>query len=848
MMSSRAAHVAASLTAAPVGGWPEGRLDGLIDWEALAGWGYDRATGRFCPDADDPIFGFRMCKAASCDQVARTALGLCWRCDQWWQKAEAGTDFEEFCASVPERTRYPRQASTLCRVCQTPGHERPVRAHGLCAACDNAMGKRGQSPEEYVAGDEQYPPAQPRPSFGRCQVATCTRFAWRAGPALCERHYKTWASMGRPAGAALRTWCSRQGSVDRDSKVAVLSGLADRPRLEILYGLQRAAETGRKTKMIDLQSAVNVVRAQGVSSIFELSMDKVTPGTQIYNFLTFSADQVCLALATRESEAAKDDWDLRVFGHIPGILRFGPISQGWLRDTAKAWAKERVDTVTTPRVMQATLRALRAFSESLRRNRPDGGADPKMLSRADLAAFANDLSHLEAKGQLSPMTRRSWVGQVNQFLTEARAMGLSRPGGPLADLAGDVMLRRGDKLKAVPRGEPGRALPQTVMDQLLDPAALQQLGPDLRAMVELQAAVGRRTGELCGLRHDCLAFDEILDEAGQLRQAPVLVHDMPKVNIRGYRLPIDTEIAQIIKDQQARTRARYPDTPGHALALFPADLMNPHGTKHIDVSAFDARFRDWIGALPKLTGPDGQAYDRSDIVPYSFRHGFAQRHADNGTPIDVLADLMGHAHLTTTRGYFRVTEKRKRKAVDLLASLQVDRDAKRSRPVVEALLDSQANRDTIGQVAVPFGICTEPTNIKAHGQACPFRHQCLGCTYFRADPSYLPELRAHLTRLLADQERLRAAVPELEEWARNAAIPAAEEIASLRRIIKRCEKLVEGLAEDERQQVQEAIVVLRRARAQLDTTVPVRFRGVIGPATPKLFPRSEPERRAGHDR
>jgi hypothetical protein len=25
---------------------------------------------------------------------------------------------------------------------------------------------------------------------------------------------------------------------------------------------------------------------------------------------------------------------------------------------------------------------------------------------------------------------------------------------------------------------------------------------------------------------------------------------------------------------------------------------------------------------------------------------------------------------------------------------------------------------------VPFGICTNPTNVKAHGQACPFRHQC----------------------------------------------------------------------------------------------------------------------------
>lgn len=344
-MSPRAAHIAVTLSPVVISPQPDGRLEKLIDWEALARCGYDPVTGRFCPHADDPIFGFRICKASNCDQVARTALGLCWRCHQWWQKAEAGSDFETFCEAVPDRIRYPRDATALCRVCRTPGHERPVWAHGLCAACDNAMGKRGQSLEEYVAGDEQQPPAQPRPSFGRCQVATCTRFAWRARPALCEPHSKSWASMGRPTATAFRAWCARQGSVDRDSKVVVLAGLAERPRLEILYGLQRAAEVGRKTKMVDVQTAVNIVRAQGVASICELSMEKVSPATQFYRFLTFSTDQVRLARSSPAAEAAKDDWDLRVFGHIPGMLRFGPISQGWLRDSAKAWAKERIDTV-----------------------------------------------------------------------------------------------------------------------------------------------------------------------------------------------------------------------------------------------------------------------------------------------------------------------------------------------------------------------------------------------------------------------------------------------------------------------------------------------------------------------
>jgi hypothetical protein len=139
-------------------------------------------------------------------------------------------------------------------------------------------------------------------------------------------------------------------------------------------------------------------------------------------------------------------------------------------------------------------------------------------------------------------------------------------------------------------------------------------------------------------------------------------------------------------------------------------------------------------------------------------------------------------------------------------------------------------------VAVPFGICQEPTNVRAHGQACPFRHQCFGCTHFRTDPSYLPELRAHLHRLLADDERLRAAAPELEDWARHAAIPAAEEITTVRQLIDRCETALGELPDTERAATHDAIAVLRRSRAQLDTTVPVRFLGVVGAPTPRLFP------------
>ena len=76
---------------------------------------------------------------------------------------------------------------------------------------------------------------------------------------------------------------------------------------------------------------------------------------------------------------------------------------------------------------------------------------------------------------------------------------------------------------------------------------------------------------------------------------------------------------------------------------------------------------------------------------------------------------------------------------------------------IRGLLADEHARMRVGQVAVPFGICTEPSNVKAGGQACPYKFTCLGCGHFRSDPSYLPELKSYLQQLLADRERVQAA-------------------------------------------------------------------------------------------
>ena len=185
---------------------------------------------------------------------------------------------------------------------------------------------------------------------------------------------------------------------------------------------------------------------------------------------------------------------------------------------------------------------------------------------------------------------------------------------------------------------------------------------------------------------------------------------------------------------------------------------------------FGARHREWISSLPPLRRADGTEFDKARVVPYAYRHTYAQRHADAGVPVDVLAALMDHRSLDTTRGYYTVGDRRRREAVDKVAAMQFDRHGNRIWRDAKALLDSEHARRAIGEVAVPYGTCSEPSNVQAGGNACPYRFRCAGCDHFRTDVSYLPDLHAYLDDLLRNRERVLAAAG-IDQWARAEAAP-----------------------------------------------------------------------------
>lgn len=191
----------------------------------------------------------------------------------------------------------------------------------------------------------------------------------------------------------------------------------------------------------------------------------------------------------------------------------------------------------------------------------------------------------------------------------------------------------------------------------------------------------------------------------------------------------------------------------------------------------------------------------------------AQRHADAGVPIDVLAELLDHRNLNVTRRYYRVGEDRRRAAVDTVTALSFDRHGNRIWRDAQALLESEHARYAIGEVAVPYGTCSEPSNVQAGGGACPVRFRCVGCDHYRTTVAHLPDLQAYLDDLLRTRERLAATIAGVDEWARTDATPSQQEITRIRRLINRIKGDVAELDQTQRAEIDEAVAVVRRHRA-----------------------------------
>ena len=186
-----------------------------------------------------------------------------------------------------------------------------------------------------------------------------------------------------------------------------------------------------------------------------------------------------------------------------------------------------------------------------------------------------------------------------------------------------------------------------------------------RLIVLLMARAGLRRGELCGLR----------------RSDVHLLPDSASAGVRGGA----GAPARGAPGQSERGVGEIPPSAGGA-AGFPggAGLLTPTSSSACGVPRAAVNdfvlvnlFREPIGAAmppdaindadrPRLAA--GRAWIAQTVRPHQLRHAFASNVADAGGGLDEIADLLGHASLSSSQVYLHPDPGRLRAAIDRVPS------------------------------------------------------------------------------------------------------------------------------------------------------------------------------------
>ncbi|HTZ44882.1 MAG TPA: site-specific integrase [Jatrophihabitans sp.] len=789
---------------APEGQWRPGEFD-------LARW-------LFTGDPDNPRTTSTCCRVTACDTVV-TSHRICNQCSRAF--ARSGLSAETFTSTyqpVPARQRRTGEPCLVIHDGVACQRRRISERTGLCHAHTGRWYRtgyrRGLSVEAWRVTHALPLPAQPA-----CQVPDCAADA-NAHAVLCHRHAQAWrtsqAKIAAERRVSSRDWVAAQREPLRANQFS-LAGLAPTLRQELLYVLQQRDAQGQRIDPLAVRGLVG--RLAGLDTLVTVTAAERRarigkPGiVACYARLAWRIIDLTFENFRGLTHTDRDVWDCLALdlqtprpGRRPNraVLDFTPISQPWLREATKHWVATALpSTYEVKRAVQAAT----VVSCALAR-RPGGGKQAAALGFAEVTlAYEAIKSATRTDGQLhdSHFRRGLW----------ARFWGvidLARASGLLDELPGTFIRHSSHRIVDEQTNEDqiGKAIPETVIAQLDAHLDLLEAGhhygmfwsqADAAALFRASYLVlrdtGRRPGEVVSLAADCLEVD---------RGEYALVYDNHKKKRLRRRLPIAADTAAGIQAWQAHRAGLLLPAAGRPW-LFPA-CYESNGAGHLTTIRLGTALRRWVDAIPALhsdlPGPDGAPlpFDRSKIYAYAFRHSYAQRHADVGVGVEILKELMDHRDMKVTQSYYTVSLKRKRQAIAVMSRYVHDRSG---TPITSS---ESVARYELRSVAVPFGNCIEPSNVKAGGKQCPIRFQCAGCGFYRPDPSYLPVIEDHVNALKADRET--ALAMDADEFVvRN----LADQAAAFGQVAEAMRSKLQSLPEAERVEVEQASVLLRKVRA-----------------------------------
>jgi integrase len=713
------------------------------------------------PERGGLMFEAAPCRVVGCVRQPRTR-GLCKGHYNAWVQ-EDRPDLDVFVTTVsPEG--FGRKELTACAV---PGCRYGGTRRGICVRHQGFWERAGKPDRtRWLAGlapvdDHDHPV---------CALSFCTLWAQGRSP-FCANHRSRWEFVGRPEFDEFIVLCESYGDDRFDFRC-----LADRRqvRLELQYALQcRHDERQINTPAAVVRPVITLVAASGVLSLLDWPMPRwveyfdANHGAQHgqngqFAFLRYAYQHLedLHCGSGWESEFPRDVWELRRLG-IEGRkrLRFDGISQPWLRELAKRFARWRLSIGRSPIQTYVDVQAVTRLARFLQ-SPPVNITSLAGLDRAALERYLGDL----ATDTRAVRSRSRDISSLGAFLEAVRRHEWDQS---LPSSAAFYLDDFPKPDKRLPRG-----LAEHVMAQVEQPANLNRWhAPEGRLLTVILMRCGLRVGDASKVAFDCVVRDG--------DDAPYLRYTNRKMK-REALVPIDEEVERAIIEQQQQILHRWPEASPW---LFPAPRMNPDGRRPLSTHSYRGQLRDWLGRCD-IRDEHGRAVH---LTPHQWRHTFGTRLINRDVPQEVVRVLLDHSSGDMTAHYARLHDTTVRRHWEKARKVNAQGESVTIDPA-GPLAEANWAKQRLGRAtqALPNGFCGLPVQ-----KTCPHANACLTCPMFITTGQFLPQHRQHQQEVLqiitAAQARGQERVVEMN-----------------RQVLGNLERIITGLEADHGQESADA--------------------------------------------
>lgn len=365
-----------------------------------------------------------------------------------------------------------------------------------------------------------------------------------------------------------------------------------------------------------------------------------------------------------------------------------------------------------------------------------GDGFQEILSRSDIESYLQWVSEDYEKNNATFRSKavsfiRNWLDfiQLAEFSTAPKkdiTRLILEEDIPRRERAADTL----EKVKYIP--EPVKVKLDEAIDEI-EPAKMKPVYILLRE-------TGWRGTDILNLRYDqCLEF---LWNSREEEYVPYLCGEITKTGIPMHKIPIRPEVAEMVNSliNAAKEKSTADNNPERY-------LFNTYEGKSKGLPYSKPAFATAVNELiarKEIRDGSGELYH---FKTHALRHTRAMEYTEQGMPIGIIQQILGHCSLQMTLHYSKVSEDMLYKKWKDTEKLDMFKPEAAPPPNGKHQQTEEVQyeyvRKNLDAVRVPFGTCFKPSKIACKTQT----EMCLECMNFCSTKEDLPAYDAEIKRV-----------------------------------------------------------------------------------------------------